>query len=165
MAEWLGTGLQNPLQRFNSASRLQAFPDIYLFHFTRSNDSMASPQDLFYAKTHEWVRVDENLAVVGITEFAQNQLADLTFVELPEVGRSVEHGDEVAVLESVKAASDIYAPIAGEVVEVNEALEDAPELINNSPYEEGWLFKVKFNREEDLDELFSAEEYDEMCED
>jgi glycine cleavage system H protein len=124
---------------------------------------MASPQDLYYAKTHEWVRIDDHTATVGITDFAQNQLSDLTFVELPEVGREVEAGDEVAVLESVKAASDIYAPIAGEIVEVNEALDDAPELINESPYEDGWLFKIKFVKEEDVDDLFSAEEYDDMC--
>lgn len=126
---------------------------------------MASPQDLYYAKTHEWVRLDDDVAVVGITDFAQNQLSDLTFVELPEIGTEVEAGDEVAVLESVKAASDIYAPIAGEIVEVNEGLEDAPELVNNSPYEEGWLFKIKFVKEEDVDDLLSAESYDELCED
>lgn len=125
---------------------------------------MASPQDLYYAKTHEWLRVDDNTATVGITDFAQNQLSDLTFVELPEVGREVEAGDEVAVLESVKAASDIYAPIAGEIVEVNEALEDAPEMINNDPYGDGWLFKIKFIKEEDVDDLMGAEEYDELCE-
>lgn len=125
---------------------------------------MASPQDLYYAKTHEWVRMDDDIAVVGITDFAQNQLSDLTFVELPEAGTTVETGDEVAVLESVKAASDIYAPIAGEIVEVNEALEDSPEQVNNSPYEEGWLFKIKYLKEEDVDDLMSAEEYDDLCE-
>jgi len=125
---------------------------------------MAAPQDLYYAKTHEWVRIDDHTATVGITDFAQNQLSDLTFVELPDVGRVVEAGDEVAVLESVKAASDIYAPIAGEIVEVNEVLDDTPELINNDPYGDGWLFKIKFNKEEDVDDLFSAEEYDDMCE-
>lgn len=126
---------------------------------------MAAPQDLYYAKTHEWLRLDEDTATVGITDFAQNQLSDLTFVELPEVGRRVEAGDEVAVLESVKAASDIYAPVKGEIIEVNDALEDEPERINNSPYDEGWLFKIKVDKEEDVDELISAEEYDELCED
>jgi len=125
---------------------------------------MAAPQDLYYAKTHEWLRIDDDIAVVGITDFAQNQLSDLTFVELPEVGREVVAGDEVAVLESVKAASDIYAPIAGEIIEVNMDLEDTPEMINNSPYDEGWLFKIKFIREEDVDDLMSAEEYDDLCE-
>ncbi len=125
---------------------------------------MSVPQDLFYEKTHEWLRIDDHTATVGITDFAQNQLSDLTFVELPEVGRVVEAGDEVAVLESVKAASDIYAPIAGEIVAVNSALDDAPEMINNSPYEEGWLFKIKFEKEEDVDNLLSAEEYEDLCE-
>ncbi len=124
---------------------------------------MTSPQDLYYAKTHEWVRMDEHTATVGITDFAQSQLSDLTFVELPEVGTIVEATDEVAVLESVKAASDIYAPIPGEIVEVNEALDDAPELVNESPYEKGWLFKIKFVKEEDVDDLMSAEEYDDLC--
>jgi len=125
---------------------------------------MSVPQDLFYEKTHEWLRIDDHIATVGITDFAQSQLSDLTFVELPEVGKVVEAGDEVAVLESVKAASDIYAPVAGEIVEVNSELEDAPEKINNSPYDEGWIFKMKFNNEADIDDLLSAEEYEDLCE-
>jgi glycine cleavage system H protein len=125
---------------------------------------MAAPQDLYYAKTHEWLRLEEDTAIIGITDFAQNQLSDLTFVELPEVGRQVEAGDEVAVLESVKAASDIYAPVKGEIIEVNDVLEDEPERINNSPYDEGWLFKIKVEKEEEVDELLSAEEYDDLCE-
>jgi len=125
---------------------------------------MSVPQDLFYEKTHEWLRIDDHTATIGITDFAQNQLSDLTFVELPEVGKKVEAGDEVAVLESVKAASDIYAPVAGEIVAVNIELEDEPEKINNSPYEEGWLFKIEFEKEEDVDNLLSAEEYEDLCE-
>ena len=125
---------------------------------------MSIPPDLFYEKTHEWLRIDEDVAVVGITDFAQSQLSDLTFVELPEVGMVVNAGDEVAVLESVKAASDIYAPIAGTIVAVNSDLEDAPENINNSPYDEGWLFKIEFDNEEDVDNLMSAEEYEDLCE-
>jgi len=124
---------------------------------------MSIPQDLFYEKTHEWLRIDDHTATVGITDFAQEQLSDLTFVELPEVGRVVDAGDEVAVLESVKAASDIYAPVAGEIVAVNMELEDTPEKINNSPYEEGWLFKIKFKKVEDVDDLLSAEEYEDLC--
>ena len=126
---------------------------------------MSIPQDLFYEKTHEWLRIDGHVATVGITDFAQNQLSDLTFVELPEIGKVVEAGHEVAVLESVKAASDIYAPVAGKIVAVNSALEDAPEMINNSPYEEGWIFKIEFEKEEDVDNLMSAEEYEDLCED
>lgn len=124
---------------------------------------MSVPNDLYYAKTHEWLRIDENTATVGITDFAQSQLSDITFVELPDVGREVEAGDEVAVVESVKAASDIYAPVAGTIVEVNGDLEDSPDLINASPYDAGWLFKIELRKEEDVDNLMSAEEYTELC--
>jgi glycine cleavage system H protein len=124
---------------------------------------MAVPNDLYYANTHEWLRIDENIATVGITDFAQNQLSDITFVELPDVGREVEAGDEVAVVESVKAASDIYAPVAGTIVEVNGDLEDSPDMINASPYNAGWLFKIEVRKEEDVDNLMSAEEYAESC--
>ncbi len=124
---------------------------------------MSVPNDLYYAKTHEWLRIDDNTATVGITDFAQNQLSDITFVELPDVGREVEAGDEVAVVESVKAASDIYAPVAGTIVEVNANLEDSPDMINASPYDAGWLFKIEVRKEEDVDNLMSAEEYAESC--
>jgi glycine cleavage system H protein len=124
---------------------------------------MAVPNDLYYAKTHEWLRIDENTATVGITDFAQSQLSDITFVELPDVGREVEAGDEVAVVESVKAASDIYSPVAGTIVEVNGDLEDSPDMINASPYDAGWLFKIELRKEEDVDNLMSAEEYSELC--
>ena len=124
---------------------------------------MSVPNDLYYAKTHEWLKIDDNLATVGITDFAQNQLSDITFVELPDVGREVEAGDEVAVVESVKAASDIYAPVAGTIVEVNADLEDSPDMINASPYNAGWLFKIEVRKEEDVDNLMSAEEYAESC--
>jgi len=124
---------------------------------------MSVPNDLYYAKTHEWLRIDDSTATVGITDFAQNQLSDVTFVELPDVGREVEAGDEVAVVESVKAASDIYAPVAGTIVEVNGDLEDLPEMINASPYDTGWLFRIELRKEEDVDNLMSAEEYSESC--
>jgi len=126
---------------------------------------MSVPNDLYYAKTHEWLRMDDGTATVGITDFAQGQLSDITFVELPDGGREVEAGDEIAVVESVKAASDIYAPVAGTIVAVNGDLEDAPELINDRPYEDGWLFKIKLRKEEDVDELMAAEEYIELCAD
>src|SRR5512137_2516815 len=112
---------------------------------------MAIPNDLYYAKTHEWLKIDDDVATVGITDFAQNQLSDITFVELPDVGREVEAGDEVAVVESVKAASDIYSPVAGTIVEVNANLEDSPDMINASPYDAGWLFKIELRKEEDVD--------------
>lgn len=117
--------------------------------------------DLKYAKTHEWVRIDETgLAIIGITDHAQGLLGDLVFVDLPDEGQTVEVGDECVVVESVKAASDVFSPLTGEIVEVNDELTDAPELINKSPYDEGWLFKL---RPEDLDgelsQLLTADEY------
>jgi glycine cleavage system H protein len=124
---------------------------------------MAVPQELFYAKTHEWVSLNEGVATVGITDFAQSQLSDLTFVELPEVGTEFGAGDEAAVLESVKAAADIYAPVAGEVIEVNPMLEDTPELINQDPFGDGWLFKLKMNDEADVDDMMDADSYEELC--
>ena len=124
---------------------------------------MAVPQDLFYAKTHEWVSLDGDIATVGITDFAQSQLSDLTFVELPEVGAVFEAGDEAAVVESVKAAADVYAPIGGEVIEVNEELEDAPELINKDSFGAGWIFKLKVVDESEVDDMMDADSYEELC--
>ncbi|RDI94810.1 glycine cleavage system protein GcvH [Meiothermus sp. QL-1] len=119
---------------------------------------MDYPAELRYTKTHEWVRLEGDVAVVGITDFAQDALGDVVYVELPPVGKRVEAGAAVAVVESVKTASDIYAPISGEVIEVNSALGDKPELINQSPYGEGWIFKLRVNPA-DADGLLSAEEY------
>jgi glycine cleavage system H protein len=101
------------------------------------------PEDLRYTKSHEWVRMDGDEAVVGITDHAQELLGDLVFVELPEVGRQVQASEEFGVVESVKAASDVYAPLAGEVTAVNEALTDAPETINNDPYGDGWMVRIR----------------------
>jgi glycine cleavage system H protein len=102
-----------------------------------------NPADLKYSREHEWVRMEDGTATVGITDFAQDQLTDIVFVELPEVGRKVNAGDPTAVLESVKSVSDVYAPLAGEVTAVNKALEAHPEQVNESPYDTGWLFKLK----------------------
>lgn len=124
---------------------------------------MSIPQDLFYTKTHEWVALEDGIATIGITDFAQSQLADLTFVELPEVGTAFKAGDEAAVVESVKAAADVYAPIPGEVVEVNGELEDRPELINNDAFGEGWLFKLKVVDESDVDALLDPDSYEDLC--
>jgi glycine cleavage system H protein len=124
---------------------------------------MAVPQDFFYSKSHEWVSLDGAVATVGITDFAQSQLSDLTFVELPEVGASFHQGDEAAVVESVKAAADVYAPVAGEVIEVNSALEDAPETINQDAFNAGWLFKLKIVDESEIDSLLDADSYEEIC--
>ncbi|WP_077338811.1 glycine cleavage system protein GcvH [Pseudocolwellia agarivorans] len=118
------------------------------------------PSELKYATTHEWVRNDGNgIVTVGITEHAQELLGDMVFVELPDVDDEIGTGDDVAVAESVKAASDIYAPITGTVVEINEELEDSPELVNSDAYGEGWLFKVKVADESELDSLLDAEGY------
>ena len=124
---------------------------------------MAVPQDLFYSKTHEWVSLNDGIATVGITDFAQSQLSDLTFVELPEVGTEFAAGDEAAVVESVKAAADVYAPVAGEVIEINADLEDAPELINKDAFDTGWLFKLKVADETEVDNMLDPDSYEELC--
>ncbi|MBA6391976.1 glycine cleavage system protein GcvH [Colwellia sp. BRX10-3] len=118
------------------------------------------PSELKYATSHEWVRNEGNgVVTVGITEHAQDLLGDMVFVELPEVGDTVSTGDDVAVAESVKAASDIYAPLTGEVIEVNEDLEDSPELVNSDAFGDGWLFKLKIEDEGELENLLDAEGY------
>ncbi|WP_281559943.1 glycine cleavage system protein GcvH [Thalassomonas sp. RHCl1] len=118
------------------------------------------PSELKYATSHEWVRNEgDGTVTIGITEHAQELLGDMVFVELPEVGESISTGDDVAVAESVKAASDIYAPISGEVVEVNEDLEDSPELVNSDAFGDGWMFKVKLDDESELNDLLDAEGY------
>lgn len=123
---------------------------------------MNIPRDLRMAPSHEWVSVDGEVATVGITDFAQNQLSELTFVELPSVDDEVDAGDEVAVVESVKAASDVYAPVSGVVTEVNEAVIDHPEMINSDPYGEGWLFKLRMKDPTELNGLMDVDEYEEQ---
>lgn len=119
------------------------------------------PKELKYTESHEWVRIEGDEAVVGITHFAQEQLGDLTYVEVPEVGDEFEAGDEMGSVESVKAASEIYAPVSGEIVAVNEALEDAPESVNQDPYGEGWMVRFKLSSEPE--DLLSADEYEELA--
>ena len=122
------------------------------------------PDDLKYASTHEWISVNEDgLVTVGISDHAQEALGDIVFVELPEAGASVNSKEEVAVVESVKAASDIYSPLTGEVVEINESLLDSPETVNASPYELGWFFKLRMENEAELDDLMNSETYSEYC--
>jgi glycine cleavage system H protein len=116
------------------------------------------PKTLKYSKTHEWVRQDEEFVTVGITDHAQTMLGDLVYVELPEIENSFEIGQEVAVIESVKAAADVYCPVSGEVVEINELLLENPQLINEDPYGKGWLVRIR-PFESDLKELLTAEEY------
>ena len=121
------------------------------------------PAEIKYAETHEWVRLeDDGTVVVGITDHAQDALGDIVYVELPEVGASADSGGEVAVVESVKAASDIYSPVSGEIVDINSALEDQPETVNQSPYGDGWLFRVKLAEPEDIQNLMDADAYKAM---
>lgn len=117
------------------------------------------PEGLFYSEEHEWVKVDGDLAVIGLTDFAQDQLGDITYVELPEVDAELKQMGEMAVVESVKAAADVYSPLSGVVAEINEALEDAPELINQDCYVGGWLVKLKGFDQAELDSLMDAAAY------
>lgn len=119
-----------------------------------------TPAELKYAASHEWARLEGDIVTVGITDHAQDALGDLVYVELPTVGDQVSAGDEAGVVESVKAASDIYAPVSGEIVEVNEALADAPETVNSEPYAGGWLYKIKASDVSELDKLLSAADYE-----
>ncbi|MCE4609959.1 MAG: glycine cleavage system protein GcvH [Desulfurococcales archaeon] len=115
--------------------------------------------ELLYTESDEWVRVDGDTATVGVTDYAQKKLKDIVGVELPEPGDHVSRGDSVAVVESIKAAADVYAPLTGEITEVNEELYDAPEIINQDPYGQGWLFKIKIENREELDNLLNHEAY------
>ena len=119
---------------------------------------------VYYTKDHEWVRVDGDSATVGITDFAQGQLGDVVFVEVPEAGRTVSQGGEAAVVESVKAASDVYAPVGGTVTEGNQAVVDEPSLVNTDPEGEGWFFRLTLSDTHQLNELMSAEQYKAYCE-
>ena len=117
------------------------------------------PEELNYTKSHEWVSVHDDTAIVGITDHAQSELTDIVYVELPEVGRTYASGEQCAVVESVKTASDIYAPLGGEVLAVNEDLGATPGLVNEDPYESGWFFKIKLSGEPDLSDLLNASSY------
>ncbi len=123
------------------------------------------PAELKYRASHEWVRVEGGIATIGITDHAQAAMGDLVYVELPDVGQTVAAGDEAGVVESVKAASDIYAPISGEIVAINDLLEGEPEKVNGDCYGEGWLFKIKIADEAELETLLTADEYQAKLED
>ena len=123
---------------------------------------MAVPNELKYSKEHEWVKVEGNVATIGITEYAQSELGDIVFVELPETDDEINEGDTFGSIESVKTVSELYAPISGKVVEVNEELEDSPEFVNESPYEKAWMVKVEISDESQIEALFTAEKYSEM---
>jgi glycine cleavage system H protein len=124
---------------------------------------MDFPVDLSYAKTHEWVRQKGDEAIVGITSYAQEQLRDIVFVELPKLGRKVKAKQPCAVIESVKAAYDTYAPVSGEIIRINTELEGSPQLINEDPYGKGWLFAIKMNDPGELKELLSSQAYAVLC--
>ncbi len=123
---------------------------------------MASPTDRRYTKEHEWLKVDDSVGTVGITEFAQDQLGDIVFVDLPPVGTHVKHLQKFGEIESVKAVSELFSPVTGEVTEVNAALADSPQLVNDSPFEEGWMLKVRLDDPAEADKLLSAAEYDDF---
>ena len=125
---------------------------------------MDFPEELKYTEEHEWIMVEGDIATIGITDFAQDQLGDIVFVELPEVGDTLEAGKNLGVVESVKAVSDVYSPLSGEVVEVNEELPDEPETLNNSPYESGWMIKLKVSDLAGLDDLLDVTAYQEFIE-
>jgi glycine cleavage system H protein len=122
------------------------------------------PVDRKYAKTHEWVKIDGNLAIVGITDHAQDSLGDITFVDLPKIGAQVRAGGECAVIESVKAAGDLYSPVSGKIAETNEELETVPEKINTDPYGDGWVMKIKDFNAADLNNLLDAAAYEKFLE-
>lgn len=121
---------------------------------------MNHPSELKYARTHEWVKIEGDLVVTGISDHAQDALGDLVYVEAPEVGRELTAGEQAGVVESVKTASDIHAPISGIVVEINEELEEDPDFVNDDPYAKGWIYKIKPNDMADVEELLTSEQYE-----
>jgi len=123
-----------------------------------------TPEDNKYAKSHEYVHVEAGIGTIGITDYAQKELGDVVFVELPQVGTQLEAADELGSIESVKAVSELFAPVSGEVVEINETLAEKPELVNTDPYGDGWMIRVRLSDPTELDDLMNAEEYEEYCE-
>lgn len=120
-------------------------------------------KELKYSKDHEWVKVEGGIAIVGITDFAQNQLGDVVFVDLPSLGLDVSKGDGFGAIESVKAVSDLYSPVSGRIFEVNDDLADAPESVNEDPYEKAWMIKIQITDPSELDNLLNSDEYKELC--
>jgi len=121
------------------------------------------PSEYLYSKEHEWIRVEEDVCVLGITDFAQKELGEVVFVELPEVGQVFDATDEIGTIESVKAVAEVYTPVAGEIIEINESLADDPELLNEDPHADGWLVKIRFSSAADLKSLMNAEQYSEFA--
>lgn len=120
---------------------------------------MKFPENIKYTKDHEWIRVEGNVGYVGITDYAQSELGDIVFVELPSAGKKVEHSQAFGTVEAVKAVSDLYSPVTGEVLEVNKKIHDSPELVNKDPYDQGWMIKVRIEKKEELDSLLDVDAY------
>lgn len=131
---------------------------------TKEENRMENPKELKYTKEHEWIRVKNDIGTIGITYFAQHALTDVVFAELPEIGKKVTQFKTAATVESVKSVSDVYAPVSGEVVEANEQLKAHPELINSSPYGDGWIFKIRIADKNELNSLMSSQEYAKIAE-
>lgn len=146
------------------ASRLASRAVSYLKIQVTHRGFASVVKDLNYANSHEWVKVDGNSATVGITDHAQDHLGDVVYVELPEVGVAVKQGEGFGAVESVKATSDVYSPVSGKVVEVNEELNSSPGLVNSSPYEKGWIIKVEINDNGELKNLMDSDKYTKFCE-
>jgi len=125
---------------------------------------MPYPKELKYTKEHEWAKPEDGKVRMGITDYAQSELGDIVYVELPKKGRKVKQGESFIVVESVKAVSDVYAPVSGEIIEINEELEEKPELVNQSPYEQGWMAVIAMEDKSELDSLMSAQEYERLLE-
>ncbi len=125
---------------------------------------MNIPEDLKYTQEHEWVKAEGEIATIGITDYAQSELSDIVYLELPEVGKTLQKGDVITTLEAVKTVADVYTPVSGEIIEVNEKLKDQPGLINEDPYGEGWIVKIRMSNPDELNELLSAEEYKNIIE-
>jgi glycine cleavage system H protein len=125
---------------------------------------MATPEDNRYAKSHEYVHLEGDVATIGITDYAQKELGDVVFVELPQVGSQLDAADELGSIESVKAVSELFSPVSGEVIEINEALADNPALVNTDPWGDGWMIRIRVSDATEIDELMTAEEYDEYIE-
>ncbi|HUI31549.1 MAG TPA: glycine cleavage system protein GcvH [Candidatus Acidoferrales bacterium] len=123
---------------------------------------MEFPANLKYTKDHEWIRVEDGTGTVGITDYAQGELGDVVFVELPAVGTKLQQGKQFGTIEAVKTVSDIFAPVSGEIIEINSALKDSPEIVNKEPYKGGWMVKIKIENKSELDNLLDAAKYQEM---
>ncbi len=123
---------------------------------------MNTPQDLKYTKEHEWCRIENNVAIIGITDFAQSELGDIVFVEFPNLNDEIKQNDTVGTIEAVKTVADLYSPLSGKIIEINESLETEPNLINDSPYDNGWIFKIEINSKDEVNNLLDSNSYKEI---